>query len=99
MADVIVIKRRRNWEWQVRDQNGELILGGRERSRRAARYHGYRGLFRLLAAGHRLVDLPAVETSSSVARPAQDSPDAVQPDADGSELRFSSAQPKTDQSQ
>jgi hypothetical protein len=53
MNEVIVIKRRRNWEWQVRDKNGELIIGGRERSRPAARYQGYRTLFMMLAIGRR----------------------------------------------
>jgi hypothetical protein len=45
MKEVIVIKRRRAWEWQLRDQSGILIMGGREKSRPAARYQGYRALF------------------------------------------------------
>ena len=57
MNEVIVIKRRRNWEWQVRDKNGELIIGGRERSRPAARYQGYRTLFMMLAVGRRANDI------------------------------------------
>jgi hypothetical protein len=36
MKEVIVIKRRRAWEWQLRDQGGILIMGGRERTRPAA---------------------------------------------------------------
>jgi hypothetical protein len=57
MNEVIVIKRRRNWEWQVRDKDGELIIGGRERSRPAARYQGYRTLFMMLAVGRRTNDI------------------------------------------
>jgi hypothetical protein len=53
MKEVIVIKRRRAWEWQLRDQSGILIMGGREKSRPAARYQGYRALFMLLAASWR----------------------------------------------
>jgi hypothetical protein len=53
MKDLIVIKRRRNFEWQVRDQNGRLLMRGRERTRPAARYQGYRTLFMMLAVGHR----------------------------------------------
>jgi hypothetical protein len=49
MKDVIVIKRRRNFEWQVRDQNGALLMRGRERTRPGARYQGYRTLFMMLA--------------------------------------------------
>ena len=64
MNEVIVIKRRRNWEWQVRDKNGELIIGGRERSRPAARYQGYRTLFMMLAVGRRPND---VRTAKAVA--------------------------------
>jgi hypothetical protein len=55
MKDLIVIKRRRNFEWQVRDQNGRLLMRGRERTRPAARYQGYRTLFMMLAVGHRPV--------------------------------------------
>ena len=52
-----MIKRRRAWEWQLRDQSGILIVGGREKSRPAARYQGYRALFMLLATSWRLNDL------------------------------------------
>ena len=52
-----MIKRRRAWEWQLRDQSGILIMGGREKSRPAARYQGYRALFMLLATSWRLNDL------------------------------------------
>ena len=62
MNEVIVIKRRRNWEWQVRDKNGELIIGGRERSRPAARYQGYRTLFMMLAVGRRPNDIRVAKT-------------------------------------
>lgn len=57
MNEVIVIKRRRAWEWQLRDQGGILIMGGREKSRPAARYQGYRALFMLLASSWRQSDL------------------------------------------
>jgi hypothetical protein len=53
MKEVIVIKRRRAWEWQLRDQGGILIIGGREKTRPAARYQGYRALFMLLASSWR----------------------------------------------
>ena len=42
MMEVTVAKRRRSWEWRVHDQNGTLIMHGRERTRPAARYQGYR---------------------------------------------------------
>ena len=49
-----MIKRRRAWEWQLRDQSGILIMGGREKSRPAARYLGYRALFMVLASSWRV---------------------------------------------
>ena len=52
-----MIKRRRAWEWQLRDLSGILVMGGREKSRPAARYQGYRGLFMLLASSWRISDL------------------------------------------
>ena len=72
MMEVTVAKRRRSWEWRVHDDNGKLIMYGRERSRPAARYHGYRSLFMLLAVGRRPVEprtklRPAPETSPYVA--------------------------------
>jgi hypothetical protein len=72
MMEVIVAKRRRSWEWRVHDDNGTLIMHGRERSRPAARYQGYRSLFMLLAAGRRPVEprtklRPAPEASPHVA--------------------------------
>jgi len=51
MMEVFVTKRRRSWEWRVNDDNGTLLMRGRERSRPAARYQGYRSLFLLLAVG------------------------------------------------
>jgi hypothetical protein len=51
MNEVIVIKRRKSWEWRVHDQHGRLLMSGRERTRPAARYQGYRSLFMLLAIG------------------------------------------------
>ena len=59
MTEVTVVRRRRGWEWQLRDQDGRLILSARERTRPAARYQGYRALFMLLAASWRMVDLQA----------------------------------------
>ena len=56
MMDMTVAKRRRSWEWRVHDHNGALIMHGRERTRPAARYQGYRSLFMLLAVGRRPVD-------------------------------------------
>ena len=58
-----MIKRRRAWEWQLRDQGGALVMGGRERTRPAARYQGYRALFMLLASSWRLSALPAVQNA------------------------------------
>lgn len=52
-----MIKRRRAWEWQLRDLSGMLVMGGREKSRPAARYQGYRALFMLLASSWRISDL------------------------------------------
>jgi hypothetical protein len=68
MKEVIVIKRRRAWEWQLRDRSGILIMGGREKSRPAARYQGYRALFMLLATGRRLNDLDLQTPRHSAAR-------------------------------
>ena len=51
MMEVTVAKRRRSWEWRVHNQNGALLMHGRERTRPAARYQGYRSLFLLLAVG------------------------------------------------
>jgi len=53
MMEVTVAKRRRSWEWRVHDQSGALLMHGRERTRPAARYQGYRSLFMLLAVGRR----------------------------------------------
>ena len=70
MKDVIVIKRRRNFEWQVRDQNGTLLMRGRERTRPAARYQGYRTLFMMLAIGPRPIEpkMPKVRTEQQASR-------------------------------
>jgi hypothetical protein len=59
MMEVTVAKRRRSWEWRVLDQNGALIMHGRERTRPAARYQGYRSLFMQLAIGRRPNDCRA----------------------------------------
>lgn len=60
-----MIKRRRAWEWQLRDQSGILIMGGREKSRPAARYQSYRALFLLLASSWRSSDLEAPPSSAA----------------------------------
>ena len=53
MLEMTVAKRRRSREWRVYSQNGALLMHGRERTRPAARYQGYRCLFMLLATGRR----------------------------------------------
>jgi hypothetical protein len=65
MKEVIVIKRRRAWEWQLRDQSGILIMGGREKSRPAARYQGNRALFMVLATSWRQSEPEASRQSAS----------------------------------
>ena len=62
MMEVTVAKRRRSWEWRVHDQSGTLLMHGRERTRPAARYQGYRGLFLLLAVRRRPTAFTASET-------------------------------------
>jgi hypothetical protein len=89
MMEVIVTKRRRSWEWRLQDQNGTPIMSGRERTRPAARYQGYRNLFMLLAIGRR----------ATVARSS-----AIFPESDGSNSAASrpssnSVRPKTGLSQ
>jgi hypothetical protein len=64
MMEVTVAKRRRSWEWRVSDQNGVLIMHGRERTRPAARYQGYRSLFMQLAIGRRSTACRASKTFS-----------------------------------
>jgi hypothetical protein len=87
MKEVIVIKRRRAWEWQLRDQGGILIMGGRERTRPAARYQGYRTLFMLLASSWRssasrpLKTLPIPKNSVTRNEPALRRPKRVEPGA------------------
>jgi hypothetical protein len=63
MMEVTVAKRRRSWEWRVHNHNGALIIHGRERTRPAARYQGYRNLFMLLAVGRRPIAFRASETT------------------------------------
>jgi hypothetical protein len=71
MMEVTVTKRRRSWEWRVLAHNGTLLMHGRERSRPAARYQGYRSLFMLLAVGRRpkafraAATFPATDQSDS----------------------------------
>ena len=61
MKQVNVIRRRRSWEWQVRDEDGRVLMGGRERTRPAARYQSYRILFMLLANSWRLDDVRVLD--------------------------------------
>jgi hypothetical protein len=56
MMEVTVARRRRSWEWRVHDHNGTLLMQGRERTRPAARYQGYRSLFLLLAVGRKQLE-------------------------------------------
>jgi hypothetical protein len=50
MLEVAVKKRGRSrWEWRVFDSSGKAVMSGWENSRWAARYHGARALFLLLA--------------------------------------------------
>ena len=71
MMEVTVTKLRRSWEWRVLAHNGTLLMHGRERSRPAARYQGYRSLFMLLAVGRRpkafraAATFPATDQSDS----------------------------------
>ena len=62
MMEVTVAKRRRSWEWRVHDQSGTLLMHGRERTRPAARYQGYRSLFMQLAIGRKSAAVRASET-------------------------------------
>jgi len=58
VLEVVLIDRRgRGWEWQVRDQSGNTFMAGREKTRQAARYAGNRALFQLLAIDPKLIDL------------------------------------------
>jgi hypothetical protein len=53
MLELVIEKRRRTWEWRVFGSSGDIIMSGRGKSRRAARYQGARALFLLLAHPHR----------------------------------------------
>ncbi|NOJ44041.1 hypothetical protein [Bradyrhizobium australiense] len=70
MKDVIVTKRRRSWEWRVTDESGRPIMSGRERSRPAARYQGYRTLFMLLAIGQRPDTMQALRSGRNIGQTA-----------------------------
>jgi hypothetical protein len=51
MYELIIIKHSQTkWEWQVRDNKGNVRKQGFERNRRVAKYRGERALFLLLAA-------------------------------------------------
>jgi hypothetical protein len=50
MFEVVLTKRGRSrWDWRVLGPSGEVVMGGRENSRPAAKYQGERALFLLLA--------------------------------------------------
>jgi hypothetical protein len=57
MLEFVVIKRRRSWDWLLHDQSGKIVASGREKTRPAARYHAYRALFLVIAAGWKTTDL------------------------------------------
>jgi hypothetical protein len=58
MLEVVVIDRhRRGYEWRVRDQSGNTLMAGREKTRQAVKYAGHRALFQLLATNPKLIDL------------------------------------------
>jgi hypothetical protein len=56
MFEVIIIKRRRRWEWRVCDLAGTTIMWGWEETRDIARYRGNRALFLLLAANSQITN-------------------------------------------
>jgi hypothetical protein len=68
MLELVVIKRRRGWDWRMRDKNGTVIAGGREKTRPAARYHAYRALFLSIAAGWKATDTPALSGRAGTGR-------------------------------
>lgn len=58
MLEVVLTDRhRRGWEWDVRDPSGKILLAGREKNRRAAKYAGDRALFQLLVTDPKSIDL------------------------------------------
>ena len=65
MLELVVIKRRRGWDWRMRDKNGTVIAGGREKTRPAARYHAYRALFLSIAAGWKLTEVRPSRTKTA----------------------------------
>ena len=71
MLELIVIKRRRSWDWRVHDQNGKIVAGGREKTRPAARYHAYRALLLVIAMGARAADLSALSPGPVFSRSRQ----------------------------
>jgi hypothetical protein len=56
MLEFVIIKRGQA-NRRLRDQNGTTIMGGREKTRPAARYHACRALFLLIATGWKATDL------------------------------------------
>ena len=48
LFEIAIAQKRMRWEWSVYDRNGKVVMGGREKSRAAARYQSGRALFLLL---------------------------------------------------
>ena len=55
MFEVVIHRRHSKWEWQLCDRQGNVILGGTEKTREAARYAGDRALFFVLLIGPSLL--------------------------------------------
>jgi hypothetical protein len=49
MFDLVVLNRRKRWEWRVSDRNGKVIMRGSEPTRQEAKYKAHRALFLLLS--------------------------------------------------
>jgi hypothetical protein len=49
MFDLVVLNRRKRWEWRVSDRNGKVIMCGSEPTRQEAKYKAHRALFLLLS--------------------------------------------------
>jgi hypothetical protein len=79
MLELIVIKRRRSWDWRVHDQKGTVIAGGRGKTRLAARYHAYRALFLSIAAGWKLTEVRPSRTKTATGRRMDSGSAAIDP--------------------
>ena len=59
MFEMVLTQRGRSrWAWRVYDHTGKVVMGGRENSRREAKYKGERALFLLLMTSGRIYDPP-----------------------------------------